>query len=247
MGVTNNERIHKVLDSLKHGLCPYVEQKMKAVYKDKWKIEVESFLRAEQRERQEAGDILCENWKDVAILLKVIDGKWNEVFRDKSSKSDRSNPSFVNELIDIRHKWAHQKPFLTDDTFRAIDSVTRLLRFISAPEAEEVEKERQEVLRLLFFEQVVSNLATIKDLIPPSQDDVKGWLQQLVLAPAFNSNPSRQPPEYTTERSGGTDNSPEFTAVVYVAGVEYGRGIDRNKKDAEKRAAEDALRKLGLL
>jgi len=73
------------------------------------------------------------------------------------------------------------------------------------------------------------------------------WLQQVVLDSEFSGNPSRKPPEYKTIRSGGTDNNPEFTSVVYVAGSEYGSGKDSSTKKAEKRAAEDALRKLGLL
>ncbi len=98
-----------------------------------------------------------------------------------------------------------------------------------------------------FFAAVVNDLPTTQDAIPKINDDVKGWLQQVVLDPNFSGNPNRQPPEYKTTRSGGTDNDPEFTAVVYVAGNEYGRGKDHSKKKAEKLAAEDALKRLGLL
>lgn len=98
-----------------------------------------------------------------------------------------------------------------------------------------------------FFEGVINDLPTTEDAIPRGKDDVKGWLQQVVLDSKFVDNPSRKPPEYKTARSGGTDHQPEFTSVVYIAGTEYGRGKDSNTKKAEKRAAEDALGKLGLL
>jgi len=97
------------------------------------------------------------------------------------------------------------------------------------------------------FEKVVNDLAITEDAIPQVKDDVKGWLQKVVLDSAFAGNPSRKPPEYRTIRSGGTDDKPEFTSVVYVAGNEYGKGEDSSKREAEKRAAEDALRKLGLI
>ena len=99
-----------------------------------------------------------------------------------------------------------------------------------------------------FFEEVVNDLPTTEDSIPDIKGDVKGWLQQIVLGIEFvkSDNPNRKPPKYKTIRSGGTDNNPEFTSGVYVAGGEYGSGKDSSSKKAEKRAAEDALRKLGV-
>ncbi|MDF2388501.1 ribonuclease III [Nostoc ellipsosporum NOK] len=60
------------------------------------------------------------------------------------------------------------------------------------------------------------------------------------------------PPKYVTEQVGGLPHAPEFIAKVFVHGEKEPRGIGtgRNKKDAEKAAAEDALAKLkkqGLL
>jgi ribonuclease-3 len=52
------------------------------------------------------------------------------------------------------------------------------------------------------------------------------------------------PPKYKTERAGGTDHAPLFRSKVYVNDQEYGEGMGKNKKEAEKQAAEDALSKL---
>jgi ribonuclease-3 len=52
------------------------------------------------------------------------------------------------------------------------------------------------------------------------------------------------PPKYITEHIGGPSHAPEFGAKVFVEGVEYGTGRGRNKKEAEKAAAEDAIAKL---
>jgi ribonuclease III len=97
------------------------------------------------------------------------------------------------------------------------------------------------------FEGIFNDLPTTEDSIPKIKDDVKSWLQQVVMSPDFSGNPNRQPPKYNTIRSGGTDDEPEFTSVVFIADGEYGRGKDRSKKESEKRAAEDALENLGLL
>jgi ribonuclease-3 len=50
-------------------------------------------------------------------------------------------------------------------------------------------------------------------------------------------------PEYRVEERG-PDHQKEFTATVYLAGVEYGRGTGRSKKEAEQRAAQEAFRRM---
>jgi ribonuclease-3 len=98
-----------------------------------------------------------------------------------------------------------------------------------------------------FFEQAISILPTTEDASPQGHDDVKGRFQQVVLDPAFPKNPKRKPPTYETERTGGTDDDPQFVSAVYVHGTKYGVGKAGSKKEAEKHAAEDALKKLRLL
>ena len=46
----------------------------------------------------------------------------------------------LQELRDYRKKWAHQEAFSGDDTDRALDSASRLLTAISAPQADDVNK-----------------------------------------------------------------------------------------------------------
>ncbi|MEA5619291.1 ribonuclease III [Cronbergia sp. UHCC 0137] len=403
MGVSNQERIGKALDFLRQGLFFYTETKMQAVHGSNWMTKATSHLSNHKKSKQQVDKIIRE---DVSALLTIVNREWDNVFRNSLSQPDRA---LVNELIEVRNQWAHQSTFSTDDTYRAVDSVLRLLRSISSPQVAEMEKQRQDVLRLLtqeqarhevrpipvspaeesrirnrldellkripfqnayllnqalthtsykyenpntgedneqlefigdalltflsgdflykrnpdlregkltilrsnlvdtpqlakfaaeldigkwmrlgrgedisggrskpsllcnvfeaivgayyldsgveavrdlvdpFFEKVVNDLPTTEDSIPSIRDDVKGWLQQVVLDSGFAGNPSRRPPEYKTERSGGSDNNPEFISVVYVAGSEYGRGKDSSTRKAEKRAAEDALHNLGLL
>lgn len=88
---------------------------------------------------------------------------------------------------------------------------------------------------------------SVPDDIVVSRSDVdsKGRFQQWVLA-----NGNTMPPKYLTMQSGGMPHAPEFLAKVVVGDKEYGEGRGRSKKEAEKRAAEDAIAKLknrGLL
>jgi ribonuclease III len=78
-----------------------------------------------------------------------------------------------------------------------------------------------------------------------SNVDAKNRFQEWV-----QRNLTHTPPKYVTVQVGGMSHAPEFTAKVFVEDKEYGEGKGRNKKAAEKAAAEDALSKLekqGLL
>ena len=78
---------------------------------------------------------------------------WNDCFKKILGPSER-NLAF--ELRDVRNKWAHQKAFATDDAYRAIDSVSRLLAAVSAEQVEAVEQMKAEILRVKFDEQLRS-------------------------------------------------------------------------------------------
>src|SRR5207248_8801414 len=78
---------------------------------------------------------------------------WNAVFRQTLGQADRS---LVSELRDARNRWAHQEPFSTDDAYRALDSAARLLTAVSAPQAEELDRLKMELLRVRFDEQARS-------------------------------------------------------------------------------------------
>jgi hypothetical protein len=53
----------------------------------------------------------------------------------------------VNELLDVRNRWAHQEPFTNDDTGRALDTAQRLLEAVTAPEADEVRRMKADLQR----------------------------------------------------------------------------------------------------
>jgi ribonuclease III len=54
-------------------------------------------------------------------------------------------------------------------------------------------------------------------------------------------------PKYEIAEESGADHNKEFTAKVWVNGKLHGTGKGRSKKDAEKSAAENALKKLELI
>ncbi len=53
-------------------------------------------------------------------------------------------------------------------------------------------------------------------------------------------------PTYEIIAASGPDHAKQFTAEVRVKGLLYGRGKGRRKQDAEKKAAQAALKKVGV-
>ena len=145
MAVTNHERVGNALDLLRAGLGPFVEREIKAAMKDDVSVPALQTLANDQFVR----DRPIVEW-DAALLLKVMWESWNEVFRKTLGPAERG---LVGEMRGHRNKWAHQEPFSSDDTYRALDSAGRLLTAVSAPQSQDLERIKMELLRVRFDEQ----------------------------------------------------------------------------------------------
>jgi hypothetical protein len=191
MAITNHERVGKALDLLNAGLRPFVERELKATYKDRWT----ETARPSFPNWQQAGKNAAElNW-DTQALLSVMWDLWNDCFRKILGPSDRS---LVSELRDVRNKWAHQKTFSTDDAYRAVDSISRLLTAVAAPEVEQSDQMKAEILRVKFDEQVrgqkrkessiavegkpAAGLRPWREVVTPHPDVASGRYQQAEFA-----------------------------------------------------------------
>jgi predicted AAA+ superfamily ATPase len=191
MAITNHERVGKALEIFRGGIAPYVEREVKAA--------VQSGALSPQAVKAFIEDPnLAEksiSQYDVSPLMKLMWDTWNDVFKRTLSFSQRS---LVSEVRTFRNDWAHQKPFSSDDTDRALDSMERLLAAVSAAEAEDVRRMKLELRRLVADEQVrgerrktaslpleTAASATLKpwrDLITPHRDVASGHYQSAEFA-----------------------------------------------------------------
>ncbi|MEZ5288056.1 MAG: Swt1 family HEPN domain-containing protein [Vicinamibacterales bacterium] len=190
MAITNHERVGKALELLKTGLYPFIERELKSTYQEKAEAQARVFI---GDDRLLANKPLSE-W-DIAALLKLMWESWNTVFRKTLSSAHRS---LLSELRDHRNRWAHQETFTSDDAYRALDSSARLLTAVSAPQADELERMKTELLRLRFDEQVrgekrksagtaiesagVSGLKPWREVVTPHKDVASGRYQQAEFA-----------------------------------------------------------------
>jgi len=185
MAKSNREKIGQALMVFKDGLKPFVERELRSRLGDNWKAAAVENLRFTPG----------EDW-DVWAMLAIMWDHWNDVFRDTLGHTERS---IVSELRDVRNNWAHEKTFSSDDTYRAMDSMERLLEAISAGEvALQINQQKMEVMRLKLAEQTrhdakrraagategkpATGLPPWRAIIEPHEDVASGNYQQAEFA-----------------------------------------------------------------
>lgn len=211
MAITNHERVGKALEVLKTGLGPFVEREIQNA--------IQSGVLSPQSIQGYTDDPITSSrpiteW-DASPLLKIMWDTWNDVFRKTLGFADRS---LVSELRDYRNKWAHQQTFSSDDADRALDSMARLLTAISAPEADDINKMKMELRRLIFDEQMRSERRKSAGTAIESQ--VTGGLK-----------PWREVVSPHKDVASGRYQQAEFAADLWQ--VHLGEGSDEYKQPAE--------------
>jgi hypothetical protein len=190
MAITNHERVGKALELLEAGVTHLVAREFKALCGDDWAFNVRDVL---SDTRLSAGK--GESPNHVAALLVVMDRKWSDVFRQILGKTERS---LVDQPLTVRNRWAHQETFSSDDAYRVLDSVGRLLTALSASQVEEVEKMKMKLLRVRVDEQArgekhksaataiesaaAGNLKPWREVVTPHKDVASRRCQQAEFA-----------------------------------------------------------------
>ncbi len=193
MAKSNHGRVGEALELLNKGLRPFVERELQAVHGDQWQETAAQALR-EDRGGVKSAKMGELNW-DTHNLLTVMWDQWNSVFRKTLGHTERA---LVSELREVRNRWAHQTPFSSDDAYRALDSIGRLLTAISAPEAKELEVQKMALMHLRVDEQrrgemrrhsvaptegnPQSGLKPWREVVTPHRDVASGKYQQAEFA-----------------------------------------------------------------
>ena len=191
MAITNHERVGKALELLKAGLGPFVDREVKSALASRT---LDAFKLRDYAEDPVLANKPTAEW-DVAGLLKLMWETWNDVFRRILGPAERG---LVGELRGHRNKWAHQESFSSDDAYRALDSVGRLLAAVSAPQSDELERLKMELLRVRFDEQArgerrrqagtaiegaaAAGLKPWREIVTPHRDVASGRYQQAEFA-----------------------------------------------------------------
>lgn len=136
----NNQLIAQGFRVLLAAFAPYIARELGNEYgKDWWKIAViEKLYDDQKRDLPLSGDWgqLVDSL-DIQRCLILFDLHWNTVFRKKLSIDNRT---WAKELMGVRNKLAHigGVDFNDDDTWRALDTMSRLCEHIDVESAEEI-------------------------------------------------------------------------------------------------------------
>ncbi|MDQ3221551.1 MAG: Swt1 family HEPN domain-containing protein [Acidobacteriota bacterium] len=155
---------------------------------------------------------------DVSHMLKLISFRWNEI----EDGLERRARTLSHELIDARNEWAHQVPFSDEDTFRAVDSVERLLKLLG----DERHAEEVRVLKKVPGQKIIVETPQEQTALPP-----KGRLPKVIRIPisgkkredgssSVSSIPLRDIPFSTNKSSGNYE--PLAKRLNYITSQVYG-------------------------
>ncbi len=151
MAISNIERIGKGLAILRAGLAPYIQRELKNFHKERWLVTgVQAVLENNMgREALTGAGTPEERFArlDIQALLVILWENWNNVFKNDLGHSGRS---YVSELREVRNRWAHQQPFDAEDTFRALDTMCRLLEMTGRQGLAQLQELSREMLRQRF-------------------------------------------------------------------------------------------------
>lgn len=192
MAITNHERVGRMLELLTSGLQPFVERELDNANLPNW---FDRTRRSLADERLTFKGTSCHPQWNVAAILVTMRDQWEAVFGRTLGQAERS---ILDELRGTYKQWADQRPFSTDDTYRALDNGSRLLTSVSASEADDLEKMKMDLLRLRHDEQVrtekrrnggrvrevevSSGLKPWREVVHPHRDVASGKYQQAEFA-----------------------------------------------------------------
>lgn len=142
MAVANHQRLQTCLVELRDGLRSYCERTWEGFYGDRWLSVVNDKLKHPDR---------SPSTEDLSFLLKGISSTWNEVWRNHFGQGERN---WISEMTNIRNRHAHNESFSVDDTYRALDTMERLLEAFGAKEQQQkVKAQRNKLMRQRYEEQ----------------------------------------------------------------------------------------------
>lgn len=180
MAINNRDRVGKAFDLLSEGLLDVVDEVMTEVYESSDWPDVWAAEDVEKR----GGPLRTLTKQDVQVQLRAITEQGYH-FKEVLS---RAQQSFASELRETRNLWAHNEPFSSDDTARALDTMERLLHAVGAVDsAEDVRKLRTDLQRTVYEDQTRkqvkrtrvsldpgSGLRPWREVITPHEDVARG-------------------------------------------------------------------------
>ena len=184
MSLNNNHTaVTQGFQLLLQALSPYISQELRNLYgPDWWNSGVLSTLYDDQkRNLPVAGsDEELAGSLDIYLCLLLLDVDWNTIFRKKLPTDCRS---WIKELTGVRNRWAHagSQDINDDDTWRALDTMSRLCDHTDAETAEKI----RSLLRMSRYGSAAGSIASSQVQAAPAAGSSK--------ASVLSSSPANLP------------------------------------------------------
>ena len=188
MAVTNADRISKALTHTRDGLRPIIDRALRSWIGPDWINRVNGSSNR---------PVATPNTDDLSLLLSAILAPqfWNGFWSRQFSAGHRA---LIFELRDVRNRWAHQESFSSDDAYRAMDTMERVLEAFNAREQRGLVRSlRVELQRQVFDEErrneerrvgrtvkgdPQAGLTPWRDIVTPHEDVAFGRFEQAEFA-----------------------------------------------------------------
>jgi hypothetical protein len=136
----NHVQIAQGFRILLGAFAPYIAQELKNHYKEHWwqTAVIDALYDEQKRDLPSSGDEkTLVGSLDIQRCLLLFDINWNTIFRKKLSVDHRT---WAKELAGVRNRLAHlgSEDFSIDDTWRALDTLSRLCEQIDPESAEKI-------------------------------------------------------------------------------------------------------------
>lgn len=216
----NHIKVSEGFRILLYDLAPYIAQELRQVYgNDWWQRGVMEVLNYDSRKNlPEFGewDELVDSL-DIQRALLLLDLNWQHVFRRKLAVDHRT---WAKELQGVRNRLAHLggNDFSDDDTWRALDTMSRLADAIEPEGAEEI----RTILRELRYGSAEGSTTTTQEVeeVAPTAPRPKEGI--LASTPVSSLKPWREVMQPHPDVAQGRYKNAEFAADL--AQVARGEG-----------------------
>ncbi|WP_225755648.1 Swt1 family HEPN domain-containing protein [Actinotalea sp. Marseille-Q4924] len=214
MALSNKEHVAKGLDLLAEVLEPFVARVLARHVPTGHDWTVLLQLRDEARNRA----MERYNRHDLHLQLRAINERHGDIGYPFSADLSRAERNLAGELADVRNRVAHNESFSTDDAYRSLDTVERLMRAIgAAPQADEVRRRRLDVQRGAYESE--TRRAAARATAPDTADaELPSWREVL-------------PPHPDVQN--GTFAASEFAADLYRVAMDPAATADEYAEPVE--------------
>lgn len=182
MSLNNAERVGRGLQHLAHGLEPVIAAALAPRVPEgkDWTV----LLAARDVERDAANGMSSAgrvyNKNDVQLQLRALTERLQPRWLPFDGVLSRPQEALASELRETRNLWAHTASFSTDDTYRALDTMERLLRAVGAVEdGNAVRTLRVDLNRTEFRDEVARTMRARTTLAGMDSPDLPPWREVL--------------------------------------------------------------------